>query len=72
MFGRVSDDGNDIVLGSRNDHSKRIDFVETCVVREGRPVSRLEIKLAVNVPSQIVVNSGSMFIHGSGCTSARS
>jgi hypothetical protein len=66
MLGSIPHDCRDVVLGPRNDHPQRIDLIETRIMRIRRTVQRLEVELAGNEPSQIVIDTGATLIHGRG------
>jgi hypothetical protein len=70
VLGRIANDVHDVVFISRNDHSQRIDFVQTCIVRVGSSLQGLEIKLAPDHSPQIVIYPSAAFVHGGGSTSS--
>ena len=69
MLGGIAHNRRHVVLGSRNDHSQRVDLVQAGIMRIRCTVQRLEVELTGDQSSQIVIDAGATLIHGRGWTS---
>ncbi len=72
ILGRITDDRHHVVVRCGDDHAEGIDLVEAGVMRIGRALQGLEQHLAFEEPTQVVMNPGTAFIHGSVATSMTS